>query len=66
MALLDRELRVRDATIDALWPARFDTPLQSTVSLIDDGEWTIDDRRRARARQGLAPAPLERQCACDD
>ncbi len=41
MALLDRELRVARETIDALWPPRFATPLQSTVSMIDEGEWNV-------------------------
>ncbi len=56
MALLDRELRLAGATIDSLWPARFDTPLQTTVSLIDDGAWSVDpDATRVRAKISAAP-----------
>jgi L-alanine-DL-glutamate epimerase-like enolase superfamily enzyme len=42
MALLDRELRCENATVESLWPPRYDTPLQSTVSLLDDDEWSLD------------------------
>ena len=57
MALLDRELRVARLSIGAWWPATFDTPLQSTVSLIDDGEWRVD-RDVARVRAKISAAPL--------
>jgi L-alanine-DL-glutamate epimerase-like enolase superfamily enzyme len=59
MALLDRELRVGEATIDSLWPETFDTPLQSTVSLIDDGEWSVEPeaaRVRAKVSAGAVSA----------
>jgi len=59
MALLDRELRVARETIDSLWPATFDTPLQTTVSLIDDGAWSVD-AYAARVRAKISPAPLSR------
>jgi L-alanine-DL-glutamate epimerase-like enolase superfamily enzyme len=56
MALLDRELRRDRHAIDSLWPARFDTPLQATVSLIDDGEWHVAaDVARVRAKISSAP-----------
>jgi O-succinylbenzoate synthase len=57
MALLDRELRVAQVTIDSLWPPTFATPLQGTVSLIDEGEWSLDDNV-ARVRAKISPAPL--------
>lgn len=57
MALLDRELRVAHATIDSLWPPRFSTPLQGTVSLIDEGEWSLEENV-ARVRAKISPAPL--------
>jgi o-succinylbenzoate synthase len=57
MAILDRELRVARTSIDALWPARFQTPLQGTVSLLDEGEWSIDaDVTRVRAK--ISPSPV--------
>ncbi len=40
MALLDADLRARHATISDQWPARFDTPVQMTVSLIDEQPWS--------------------------
>ena len=56
MALLDRELRVARSSIDDLWPAIYDTPLQTTVSLIDDGDWRVDDAvARVRAKVSAAP-----------
>lgn len=58
-ALLDRELRTARATIDSLWPARIRTPLQSTVSLIDDGEWRVNPET-TRVRAKLSPAPVSR------
>jgi L-alanine-DL-glutamate epimerase-like enolase superfamily enzyme len=57
MALLDRELRVAGSLIDSLWPVRFDTPLQSTVSLIDDGEWHVD-AGAARVRAKISAAAI--------
>jgi O-succinylbenzoate synthase len=55
MALLDRELRVAGSSIDSLWPVHFDTPRQSTVSLIDDGEWQVEPGvARVRAKISAA------------
>jgi L-alanine-DL-glutamate epimerase-like enolase superfamily enzyme len=41
MALLDRELRCGGTRVDTLWPPRYETPLQSTVSLLDNDEWLV-------------------------
>ncbi len=57
MALLDRELRATGSSVDTLWPVRFDTPLQSTVSLIDDGEWHLD-AGVARVRAKISAAAV--------
>jgi O-succinylbenzoate synthase len=57
MALLDRELRVARSSIDSMWPVRFQTPLQGTISLIDDAEWSLDaDVTRVRAK--ISPSPV--------
>jgi len=40
MALLDAELRARHETIEQHWPWRYDTPVQSTVSMLDDEPMT--------------------------
>jgi L-alanine-DL-glutamate epimerase-like enolase superfamily enzyme len=58
MALLDRELRVASMTIDELWPTRFITPTQVTVSLLDDGDWSVDESV-ARIRVKSAPGPID-------
>ena len=51
MALLDRELRATVSTIDSLWPVKFNTPLQATISLIDDATFNIDPTvARVRAK----------------
>ncbi len=51
MAILDRELRRTGQRASSLWPARFDTPHQATVSLLDDTEWSISpDVARVRAK----------------
>lgn len=57
MALLDRELRAERSSIDALWPKRFDTPIQVTVSLVDDGEWNVAPGV-ARVRAKISPTPV--------
>jgi L-alanine-DL-glutamate epimerase-like enolase superfamily enzyme len=55
MALLDRELRLTRQSIADLWPAVFDTPLQATVSLLDDSEWDVGtDVARVRAKTSSA------------
>ena len=53
MALLDHELRSTNSTIDTLWPVRFDTPLQATISLIDDTGFVVDPAA-ARVRAKLS------------
>ncbi len=62
MAVLDRELRAANATIEALWPVRVDTPLQTTVSLIDDVTFAVaPSTARVRAKVSddvLSPAAL--------
>jgi L-alanine-DL-glutamate epimerase-like enolase superfamily enzyme len=55
MALLDRELRARRTSVDALWPKRFDTPLLATISLIDEEAWSIEPGT-ARVRAKISPA----------
>ena len=57
MALLDRELSATNASIETLWPVRFDTPLQTTVSLIDDVTFRVDPST-ARVRAKVSGAPL--------
>ncbi|MHB1088389.1 MAG: enolase C-terminal domain-like protein [Acidimicrobiales bacterium] len=57
MALLDRELRGEGRSIHDFWPERFDTPLQGTVSLLDDDPWNISERW-SRLRVKSAPGPL--------
>jgi len=59
MALLERELRVARTAITSLWPPCFHTPLQSTVSLIDDEAWSIAPET-VRVRAKISPAPLSR------
>jgi L-alanine-DL-glutamate epimerase-like enolase superfamily enzyme len=58
MALLERELRFARATIDSLWPVKFDTPSQATISLLDDGAVDLDPSV-ARVRAKLSGAPLD-------
>ncbi len=55
MALLDYELRRRAETLSSLWPARWDTPTQATVSLLDD-DWFVGDAARVRVKS--APGAL--------
>jgi L-alanine-DL-glutamate epimerase-like enolase superfamily enzyme len=57
MALLDRELRAASMTIDELWPERIVTPTQVTVSLLNDGDWLVDESV-ARIRVKSAPGPI--------
>jgi O-succinylbenzoate synthase len=68
MAVLDRELRAIDADVRALWPARYATPVMSTVSLLEDqSPWVIDaaaKRVRVKSAPGsLAVTDLERLSA---
>lgn len=61
MALLDAHLRATRTTIDQQWPARFDTPLQSTVSLLDDGPISpARDAVQLRAKVSSTPLPTSR------
>lgn len=61
MALLDAHLRSENRTIEEHWPARFDTPIQSTVSLLDDEDWMVrDDARQVRAKVSSSPVPERR------
>ena len=56
MALLDAQLRDQQSTIDDQWSARFDTPIQPTVSLLDDNTWVVhDDVVQIRAKVSTAP-----------
>jgi O-succinylbenzoate synthase len=57
MALLDRELRVTSSTIRDLWPEKFDTSAQETVSLLDESDWTLSESV-ARVRVKSAPGSL--------
>ncbi len=57
MALLDRELRSEGRSINDVWPQRFDTPVQGTVSLLDDEPWNIADEW-VRVRVKTAPGSL--------
>ena len=57
MAFLDRELRANGLGIETLWPKNFDTPVQSTVSVLDDAPWEVD-ATVARVRVKTAPGPL--------
>jgi L-alanine-DL-glutamate epimerase-like enolase superfamily enzyme len=57
MALLERELRLARTTIDSLWPVTFDTPVQATISLIDEGAYDLGPAV-ARVRAKLSGAPL--------
>lgn len=59
MALLDRELRAEHSTIASLWPATFDTPVQTTISLIDDTRVDIDVTV-SRVRAKISGSPLSR------
>jgi o-succinylbenzoate synthase len=58
MAVLDRELRSSSLSIEELWPPRFMTPLQSTVSVLDEETpWHIDTASQ-RVRVKTAPGSL--------
>jgi O-succinylbenzoate synthase len=60
MALLDRELRVASSAIDDLWPEKFATPTQVTVSLLDESDWSFDQSVE-RVRLKSAPGPLSKR-----
>jgi L-alanine-DL-glutamate epimerase-like enolase superfamily enzyme len=50
MAVLDRQLRAEGRTLVDLWAPRYDTPVQATVSLLDDEPWRVDGAARVRAK----------------
>ena len=55
MALLDAHLRAERASVEQQWPEHVDTPVQSTVSLLDDNVWDVrDDAAQVRAKVGAA------------
>jgi O-succinylbenzoate synthase len=59
MALLDRDVRRGVVDLADLWPVRYATPHQATVSALDEAtEWHVD-RSVARVRVKCAAAPLE-------
>jgi o-succinylbenzoate synthase len=63
MALLDHQLRRRDEDLSSLWPTRFETPSQATVSLLDHDEWVVGDVSRVRVKSSpgaLTARALER------
>ncbi|MEO9180509.1 MAG: enolase C-terminal domain-like protein [Acidimicrobiales bacterium] len=82
MALLDRELRLNSSTPTSLWPPQYETPLQATVSLLDDDEWSVGpDISRVRVKTSSAtpsasararltslkvPVLLDFNCAADN
>jgi O-succinylbenzoate synthase len=58
MALLDVDLRARRLRIDEHWPARFETPVQITVSLLDALPWApvvLADQVRAKLSTAQVP-----------
>jgi L-alanine-DL-glutamate epimerase-like enolase superfamily enzyme len=58
MAVLDRELRASRLDALSLWPRRFNTPSQATVSLLDVAQrWNIDSEV-ARVRVKTSPGTL--------
>jgi O-succinylbenzoate synthase len=57
MALLDRELHLRGDVISSLWSENFETPSQTTVSLLDAEEWLVTSDV-ARVRVKTTPAPV--------
>jgi L-alanine-DL-glutamate epimerase-like enolase superfamily enzyme len=57
MALLDRELRLEHASIETLWPITYTTPVQQSVSLLDETGWFVDPES-VRARAKISNGPL--------
>jgi O-succinylbenzoate synthase len=57
MALLDRELRRDVRRVSDLWVPQGVTPLQQTVSLLDDTTWSLSDEA-ARLRVKCAPGAV--------
>lgn len=61
MALLDRELRGEHADIASFWPTRYETPVQSTLSLLDPPDSWVVPAGVARVRVKTAPGALSEQ-----
>jgi O-succinylbenzoate synthase len=57
MAFLDRELRADDTSVLSLWPRNFATPVQATVSALDEEPWHVPFGV-ARVRVKTSPGPL--------
>jgi len=60
MALLDLDLRLSGAVISSLWPKNFDTPNQTTVSILDLDECSIANDA-ARVRVKTMPGKLDQR-----
>jgi O-succinylbenzoate synthase len=58
MALLDLDLRLSGEDISSLWPKIFDTPIQTTVSILDLDEWSVA-ANIARVRVKTAPGLVD-------
>ena len=56
MALVDRELRAAGETATSLWPRVLETPIQATVSALDDEPWSVGAASRVRVK--TAPGPI--------
>lgn len=68
MALVDHELRRRGEGLSSLWPQRWETPAQATVSLLDDEEWETAGAARVRVKSApgaLSERTLERVSALE-
>jgi O-succinylbenzoate synthase len=58
MALFDRELRAEGVSLEERWPARFDTPVQSTVSILEPSDVFEIPSNVTRVRVKTAPGAL--------
>jgi O-succinylbenzoate synthase len=58
MALFDRELRFQDLTLTQRWPAVIDTPVQVTMSLLDEPTDFDVPLNAARVRAKTAPGAI--------
>lgn len=58
MALVDREMRRDARRVEEWWIARYDTPSQATVSLLDDSPWRVEGAGRIRVKS--APGAVSR------
>jgi len=57
MAVLDYELRKQEQTISDVWSAAFETPILSTVSILDTEVWGISDGAQ-RIRVKTSPGEI--------